>query len=227
VAEIQSPRFTLFMEGLNGLAKSFSLREHTNWSKVWEYPWLWFHGLADAVREQNRVVDIGSELSPMPWLMALCGARVTLVERDPQWLPVWEQLRRRLNVEVDWRIVTTEQLPFPDGSANAVTSFSVVEHQTDKRRAVDEIARILKPGGCLAVSFDIAEPSRGMEFPAWNGQALTLDGFEELIWRHPSFASASSPAWNLDDAPSLLQWHVRSAPHHRYVFGAALLRKQP
>ena len=44
-----------------------------------------------------------------------------------------------------------EQLPFADGSFNAVTAFGVVEHIDADRQAVEEWARVLRPGGELVL----------------------------------------------------------------------------
>ena len=105
-------------------------------------------------------------------------------------------------------------------------AFSVIEHQPDKRRAIDEIVRVLKPGGMFGVSFDICEPEMGMTFPAWNGRALTLREFEETVWLHPAFGKKRRPAWNAADMPAFKRWHLRSASHHNYVVGATILTKQ-
>jgi len=129
-------------------------------------------------------------------------------------------------VAVDWHIVASEQLPLPDGCADAVTSFSVIEHQPDKARAMTEIARVLKTRAPLFISFDICEPAMGMTFPAWNGRALTLAEFEREIWFHPAFGSRTKPDWNMDDISAFRTWHLRSAPHHNYVTGAAVLVKR-
>lgn len=226
VAELDSAAFRGFMALVNGLALQWGFRVFTNWSKIWEYPWIWFNALYKVQWPQKHLVDIGSEISPMPWLIAMLGARVTLIETDGQWIPLWEKLKERLRVDVHWHIVTDETLPFPDMSADVVTSFSVIEHQPDKTRGINEINRILKPGGILAVSFDICEPEMGMSFPEWNGTALTMPEFESVIWRHPAFGNSASPEWNREDIASFLSWHKASAPHHQYVVGAAVLRKQ-
>ncbi len=225
VAELESAPFRGFMAECNAFARENGLREFTDWSKVWEYPWLNAHGISAFDWNGKSLVDFGSEISPMPWLLATRGARVTLVETDPQWLPIWEALRAKLNVDVRWHLVNSEVLPFPDASMDAATSFSVIEHQPDKSRAMAEIARVLKPGAPLYISFDICEPAMGMTFPEWNGRALTMSEFEREIWQHPAFGNTSVPSWNVADIPAYREWHLRSAPHHNYVTGAAVLVK--
>ena len=223
VPELESVPYQRFMERMNSFATGCDLRTFTDWSKVWEYPWLWTHVLHDVHWPGQRLVDLGSEISPMPWFLATLGARVTLIETDPQWVPRWEALRARLGVDVDWHLVDSERLPLADAAADVLTSFSVIEHQPDKGRAMDEVARVLKPGGRLAISFDICEPDQGMTFPEWNGRALTLREFEESVWCHPAFDPGTPPDWNVADMPDFRRWNLQSAPHHNYVVGAAAL----
>ena len=227
LSELNSDRFKEFMEMLNNKARAWGLREFTNWSKVWEYPWLWFNGLRSIDWSQIKMLDLGSELSPMPWFLASLGAAVTLVERDSQWLPTWERLAKETGLNVDWCIINDERLPFPARSFDVVTSFSVVEHQRDKSLAINDIARVLKPGGIFAVSFDICEPDMGMTFPEWNGKALTMKEFEELVWENPAFDNAGKrPDWNIGDCAEFIKWHQQSASHHNYVVGAALIQRR-
>jgi polysaccharide pyruvyl transferase WcaK-like protein/SAM-dependent methyltransferase len=224
--ELISGPFRAFMRKLNAFAAVFGLREMHTQSKVWEYPWIWFHALLPEPWEGRTVVDVGSELSPMPWLLALLGAEVTLVEATDEHVPAWERVREALGVKVTWRIIRGDELPLPDGSQDGVTSFSTIRNRPDKRRAIDEVARILKPGGLFALSFDVCEEGMGMAFPAWNGKALTFAEFEEIVWAHPGFSVAGPPAWNLDDVPAFLNWHRTTAPHHNYVVGAAALKRR-
>jgi SAM-dependent methyltransferase len=226
VAELESAPFQAFMAGCNAFAARHGLRQFTNWTKVWEYPWLDAHGIGAMRWRGRRLVDFGSEISPLPWILATQGAEVTLIETDPQWQPLWEKLRTELGVKVDWRLVDSEALPLPDGYADAVTSFSVIEHQPDKPRAIAEIARVLKKRAPFFISFDICEPAMGMTFPEWNGRALTLAEFEREIWLQPAFGNSGRPRWNLADIPAYRAWHLQSAPHHNYVTGAAVLVKR-
>jgi SAM-dependent methyltransferase len=226
--DLHEPRFSTLMNWINAFAGPLELRTFTTRSKIWEYPWLWFHTLSRVDFARTRLVDLGSELSPVPWIAALLGAKVTLIETDSQFVPLWTKLRNCLRVNLDWHIVSSEKLPLESASADLLTSFSVIEHQPDKPTAIAEAARILKPRGIFALSFDICEPDLGMTFPRWNGEALTLADFERLIWRHPAFAApetAVPPPWNKADIQPFLDWHRTTAKHHNYIVAAATLRR--
>jgi SAM-dependent methyltransferase len=62
-----------------------------------------------------------------------------------------------------------ERLPFPDDCFDLVLSHEVLEHVADDRRAVEEIARVLLPGGRAVVFV----PNRGYPFEThgvyWRG----------------------------------------------------------
>jgi SAM-dependent methyltransferase len=47
----------------------------------------------------------------------------------------------------DLRVADAEMLPFPDASFDLVYSYGVLHHSPDTARAVDEVARVLRPGG--------------------------------------------------------------------------------
>ena len=227
VSELHSERFREFMETLNRQAGVWGLRTFSDWSKIWEYPWLWFNGLKALDWPRIRLLDLGSELSPMPWFLASLGATVTLVECDTQWMQTWERLAKETGFKVDWRVVKDERLPFPLGSFDVVTSFSVLEHQQDKRLAMNEVARVLKPGGIFAISFDVCEPDMGMTFPDWNGRAMTMKEFEQIVWGNPAFENGGrKPDWNVGDCDEFIKWHRQSAPHHNYIVGGAILVKK-
>ena len=52
------------------------------------------------------------------------------------------------------------RMPFPDGSFDRVIAAEVLEHIPDDRRALREIARVLRPGGQVAVTVPAWLPER-------------------------------------------------------------------
>jgi SAM-dependent methyltransferase len=226
VEQLASMPFQQVINLSNSFGRLLNLREFYNWSKIWEYPWIWTHLLGDQCWIGKRLLDIGTELSPIPWILSAFGAQVTLVENDPQWIERWEKARDLLKTSVSWKIVADEELPFANHTFECVTSFSVIEHQKQKEKAIDEIVRVLTPGGTLGISFDICEPELGMSFPEWNGKAMTIKEFEDLVWFHQAFHNREKPDWKYGDLDPFRQWHLESANHHNYVVGAAVLRKE-
>jgi len=226
VRELESPPFRSFMALVNAFASAHGLRVHTDWSKVWEYPWVWQS--LQAIRLPGlKILDIGSELSPMPWFFASLGSSVSMVEKDPELFALWSGLRDRFGFDVDWRCAEGCGLPHHSDTFDVVTSFSVIEHIEDKAAAVDETVRVLKPGGLLCLTFDVCEASMGMTFPAWNGAALDLASFDRLVWSRPDLEPVRPDArWNTEDMEAFRKWNLQSAPHHNYVVGGAVLRKR-
>lgn len=45
-----------------------------------------------------------------------------------------------------------KELPFEDNSFDLVCAFDVIEHVDDDRKAIDELYRVLKPGGCVFIT---------------------------------------------------------------------------
>ena len=53
--------------------------------------------------------------------------------------------------QVEFRLGFGEELPVPDGWADVVISNGVVNLMPDKQEAFTEMARVLKPGGCIQI----------------------------------------------------------------------------
>ena len=101
----------------------------------------------------ERVLDLGSG-SGMDVFAAATQVgptgSVTGVDITPEQLAKSERLRRAENTQ--FRRARIEELPFDDDSFDAVISNGVVNLAADKRRVFAEAARVLRPGGRLALA---------------------------------------------------------------------------
>ncbi len=90
------------------------------------------------------------------------------------------------------------QLPLEDGSFDAVWSVEASPHMPDKQRYADELLRVLKPGGVLALAdWNRRDPADGAYSPLENWVMRQL--LEQ--WAHPEFASIASLSANLSNSP--------------------------
>ncbi len=110
--------------------------------------------LAGAEGEVGRVLDLAAGTGALTGGLVAAGVAVTAVEPDPGMLA---ELHRRLP-GVPAVIGTAEAIPLGDGSVDAVlvgTAF----HWFDEARALPEIARVLRPGGVLALLYNNLDES--------------------------------------------------------------------
>jgi SAM-dependent methyltransferase len=103
---------------------------------------------AAGVRSDWRVLDVATGPGYVAERAAERGARVVGIDLAAGML---EQARQRL-AGVELLRADAEQLPFDDGSFDAVIGGFVINHLPDPQRALAEAARVLVSGGRVAFS---------------------------------------------------------------------------
>ena len=111
-----------------------------------------YQAIADRIVEDgaHHVLDWGCGAGQMSDLLERAGARPTAFDYDSQREDGERPLERypRLQIRTSTDPVA---LPYPDGSFDAVLSCGVLEHVSDPDGSLDEVRRVLRPGGTLYV----------------------------------------------------------------------------
>jgi SAM-dependent methyltransferase len=97
----------------------------------------------------SAVLDMGSVACPVLAALHRLGYRdLHGVDLDPR---VSEM---PLATEIDYRRADMTATPWSDGAFAAITAVSVIEHGFDQDALLDEVARLLRPGGVFIFSTD-------------------------------------------------------------------------
>src|ERR1700749_2538781 len=140
----------------------------------------------------TRVVDFCAGLGgPSRYLAHRYGADVTGIELTPARVKGAKELTRRVGLQDRVRVLegNVMQVPLAADSVDVVVSQEALLHVPDKRRALAEAFRILKPGGRIAFTDWVAhrplsETDREL---MWQGMAVTdlhdLPAYADLVGR--------------------------------------------
>jgi SAM-dependent methyltransferase len=99
----------------------------------------------------KEVLEIGVGLGADHQRFAQAGARLHGIDLTPRAV---EHTRARLaavGLSSDLRVADAEALPFDDCSFDLAYSWGVIHHSPDTPAAVDEIYRVLRPGGTAKI----------------------------------------------------------------------------
>lgn len=99
----------------------------------------------------KNVLDAACGVGYGSQILALAGAKhVTGVDIAPD--AIREAKANFYEANTSYQEADVTDLPFPDGSFEAVISFETIEHLQSPRSFVQELNRVLKPGGLLIIS---------------------------------------------------------------------------
>lgn len=148
----------------------------------------------DKLPKGSRIIDIGCGIGGSSRILArdydfdVVGVTISSeqVKRASQLTPK--------DLSCRFQVMDALNLKFQDGSFDGVWSVEAGAHILDKQRYADEMLRVLRPGGVLAVA----------DWNRCNDKKLSLGLVDKLImkqlldqWSHPEFASIESFSDNL------------------------------
>jgi len=125
---------------------------------------LWEYMFAAKRATKGKTLECGGASSIMPSLLAAKGHDVTTIDLNEAMVRNQESLSMALGINVRTMIADMMTLPFETGEFDTVVSISVIEHVSDRRTALREMSRVLRPGGELFLTFDYSTK----KYEGWN-----------------------------------------------------------
>jgi SAM-dependent methyltransferase len=162
-------------------------------------------------RQQPKVLDIGCGRGHLLRAFQQGGCEVLGTEFSDD---ACRFAREVLKIPV--KVGTLSELNFPDASFDVVVMWHVLEHVSDPRPTLAEVARILKPGGFFMVAVpDFGSPEAQLTKAGW---------FHLDVPRHLSHHARNSLTQQLSVAGLEPRWASSLAPEYdSFSFGQSLL----
>lgn len=95
----------------------------------------------------KRVLEVGVGTGSDHLELAKAGAILTGVDITPKSIELTKKNLDLHGYKSDLRVADAENLPFEGNTFDVVYSFGVLHHTPDTQKAIDEVYRVLKPGG--------------------------------------------------------------------------------
>lgn len=156
----------------------------------------------------KRVLDIGCGDAGVLIAFAEEGARCAGIELDEKSLARAAVRAEEHGVEIDLRSGIAEALPWPDASFDLVILDNVLEHVTDRPKTLDEIHRVLAPGGLLYM----VTPKPFSAYSLWNDPHYDLAGLVLMprrmqIWYFEKLRGGGEGTYDVGVIPT--RWRLR------------------
>ena len=104
------------------------------------------------VKAGDRVLDVAAGAGSAAIAAARVGARVTASDLTPELFEAGRADAAAAGVELDWREADAEALPFADAEFDVVLSCIGVMFAPHHPLAADELVRVARPGGTIALA---------------------------------------------------------------------------
>ncbi len=134
---------THFVENAADEKDFFEKFRHYRYSTEWHIPLL----VPFAEARGSKVLEIGTGNGAEGVMFALNGAQYTGVDLTEAALEATRRHFAVMGLSGTFQKENAEQLSFPNETFDLVFSHGVLHHTPNTQRAVDEVYRVLKPGG--------------------------------------------------------------------------------
>ena len=170
------------------------------------------------VKKNEPVLDIGAFASEIPIILHRLGfTNLSGVDLNPavRRMPYADKIR--------YSVSDFLKTPFASGSFSLITAISVIEHGFRPRELLEEMSRLLKPGGFFVASFDYWPEkisTEGIQMFGMDWRIFSKSEVEELIRTARSYGLTPHGAIDLDADQKPIRFFDRS-----YTFAWLALQK--
>ncbi len=106
---------------------------------------------ACGIRPRTEVLDVAAGTGNASIPAAHAGAMVTASDLTPELLEAGARRPEAAGLDLEWVEADAENLPFDDGAYDVVMSAIGVMFAPHHQRAADELVRVCRPGGTIAL----------------------------------------------------------------------------
>jgi ubiquinone/menaquinone biosynthesis C-methylase UbiE len=155
-----------------------------------------------------RVLDIGCGDAGVIVAFAETGAQISGIELDRKSLTRAKVRAEEHGVRAGLLAGVAEHLPFEDGTFDLVILDNVLEHVVHRERTLDQIRRVLRPGGLLYM----VTPKPFSMYSLWNDPHYDLAGLVLLprriqIWYFEKIRGGGEGTYDVGVIPT--RWRLR------------------
>lgn len=99
--------------------------------------------------KQLQLLDVGCGGGLLSEDFARLGYQVTGIDPSEPSVATARKHAQQEGLSIDYRVGVGEYIPFPDNSFDIITCCDVIEHVDSVSQTLQEIARVLRPGGIM------------------------------------------------------------------------------
>jgi ubiquinone/menaquinone biosynthesis C-methylase UbiE len=118
--------------------------------------WLEWRKLLKWLNPQKggRILDIACGAGELSLRIAAKGANVYGLDMSAAGIASARRLAKIAKLKCEFTVGDAERLPYPDGFFDKIVCSSSLEHFTNDAQSLNEMARVLKPGGRAVLTVD-------------------------------------------------------------------------
>ncbi len=126
--------------------------------------------------KNSKVLDVGTGRGHMAILLALHGYYVLTGEPEGVNWGDWKTPAKKVNVEdmITFKPFNAEKMPFDDASFDAIFLYATFHHIGNKKLALSEFQRVMKPKGILII-IELTDEGVEVVRKRWRGHPDAVD----------------------------------------------------